>query len=731
VDGATEFSIASRAMENRISLSAGQSLFNVVLGSLQAAHLPRSEAFLFLLRTPRGGWFTFLFGLLVFSGKALGGDADWTSHIEPLLKEHCAECHSPTKAKSDLDLSSLQSILRGGDRGSAVIPGHPDQSNLYKFLSSESDLHMPPGKRKPLAPEEIALIRKWIQELPIGAPGAADHSGESPINPATTAKPRITWEPPSNMSGAQVVDRFLQLAWKLDKVEPAKRVDDATFARRLYLDLVGRIPTVQETANFAGSRAKDKRAQLIEDLLSSDEYPRRMRELFDSVLMSRRGVEWEDKRANQKWFSYLEDAFRRNRPWDEVVREMIVARPERAEDRGAVWYLYERQNNPQAVAEALAPVVFGVQVQCAQCHDHMVAREIKQAHYWGMVAAFNRSKNVDTPNGPGVAESAIGGFVSFANLKKESQPARLVFFNGRRIDESWPKEGEKEVDATDLYLVPPPVAAAASTNNAPRRRRERAAKVDEAAVPKFSRRTAFAEAVTRDNPLLARALVNRVWAMLFGRGIVHPVELMDSKHPPSHPELLDWLARDFEQGGYDVKWLIRTLCNTSAYQLDSRTAGSRKTKQTVRDSFAHALDKPLSAEQLFRSLLIATGNTPDTNGTVTGKSEKELRQAFIAQFPDVFPAEYNSTLHQAMFLSNSPLFDHLLASRDDNLAARLPALRDSESRVREAFAVVFGRKPDRDELRECVNYLNTRPPETGAKQLLWAMLSSAEFQLNH
>jgi hypothetical protein len=278
-------------------------------------------------------------------------------------------------------------------------------------------------------------------------------------------------------------------------------------------------------------------------------------------------------------------------------------------------------------------------------------------------------------------------------------------------------------------------------------------------------------------------MVNRIWAMLFGRGLIHPVDLMDSKHPPSHPELLDWLARDFERSGYDVKRLIRALCNTKAYQLDSRTRAEPKRTATVSegpvaaptqattfsdnpdpsthtntlrlgsataalprqthparpakgkpappDSVARALDKPLSAEQLFRTLLVATGNQPDAEGKVAGRSEKEIRHAFVAQFPDVFPADYNATLHQAMFLSNSPLFDQLLTPRDNNLAARLASLSDSEARVRAVFAAVFGREPERDELRECAAYLSARSSEAGVKQFLWALLSSAEFQLNH
>jgi hypothetical protein len=359
----------------------------------------------------------------------------------------------------------------------------------------------------------------------------------------------------------------------------------------------------------------------------------------------------------------------------------------------------------------------------------MIAREIKQAHYWGTVSAFNRSKNVETPEGPAVAESAIGGFISFANLKKESQAASLTFFNGRKVDETRPKDGEKETDTPALYLVPPEKTSEAPAGKSGKRRD--AAKATVAAVPKFSRREAFADAVTRDNPLLARAMVNRVWAMLFGRGLVHPVELMDSKHPPSQPELLDWLAKDFARNGCDVKKLIGALCNTRAYQLDSRLPSSAKSRTASPDSFARALDKPLTAEQLYRSVVSASGNLPDKEGKIAGQSEAQLRRAFVAQFPDLFAPEYNATLYQAMFLSNSPLFDPLIAPRGDNLAARLLAERGEKDRVRIAFRAVFGREADAEELRQCTSYLSARSPEAGVKHLLWAMLSSAEFQLNH
>ncbi len=655
--------------------------------------------------------------LLLPFQRAVASDPDpfWTDHVEPVLETHCRKCHNPTKARSGLDLSSLPTLLRGGDRGAAVLPGRPEESNLIALLAATADPHMPPKGQ--LSEEDLGVLKEWIRRLgkaQTRATGDADSAAKSDAaSSAGNSTHRWDWTPPADWNPSRVVDRFLEHGWELKHVKPAQPADDATFVRRLYLDLAGRIPTAAERDQFLRDRRRDRREHLVDELLSGPDWPRHMAEVMDVVLMGRRGPDAEAQREKNAWFAFLETVFRENRPWDQVVRELIVARPERAEDRGAAWYLYERKGNAQTMAESVAPVVFGVQIKCAQCHDHMVAREIKQAHYWGLVAAFNRTKNVDTPAGPGLSESAIGGFVSFANLKKESQPALMTLFNGRSIAEPWPKEGEKEVDSPEKYLVPPP----AEKQPAPA-----------PAVPRFSRRLALADAVGRDNPLLARAMVNRVWALVLGRGLVHPVDLMDSKHPPSHPELLDWLSRDFAAHGYDIRRLVRVLVTTRAYQLDSRP---RMGKAVPVDSFAVALEKPLSAEQVYRSLLEVTENTPDPGGQVAGRPAREIRHAFIRQFPDLFPAEYSATLQQAMFLSNSPLLKALLEPRGDNLTARLIAVEDPRKRAREAIRAVLGRDPDREELKEATRYLDSRKPEPGTQQLVWALLTSTEFQTNH
>jgi hypothetical protein len=642
----------------------------------------------------------------------------WADHVEPILKEHCVECHSPTRSKSRLDLSTFQNALRGGDRGAGFVPGRPEESSLYLLLKPGADPHMPPKKQ--LSDEQLALIRTGIEKLE--AKPAAAASSESAAHSSTSlatgavAVRKPVWVPPAGMAPSAVIDGFLERGWKARKVRPAARADDATWLRRIHLDLVGRIPTEEDVARFQRLPARKRRETTVDGLLAHPEHPRHLREMFDVLWMGRPTGNAEAQRRDHHWYEFLETSFRENRPWDAMVRDLIVARPAKPEQRGLVQFLYERQNNPQAMAEAVAPLVFGLQIGCAQCHDHMVAREIKQAHYWGMVAAFNRSKNVDSDAGFGLAESAIGGFVSFANLKKESQQARLVFFNGRTVDEPWPADGTKEVDAPEKYRVPPP------------KNKERP---PAPAEPQFSRRQALAEAVTRDNPLLARAAVNRVWAMFLGRGLVHPVDLMDSQHAPSHPELLDWLAQDFEHNGYDLRRLIRNLVLSQAYQLDSRPAPG---KAPADEAFARAIEKPLSAEQLARSLILAAGpwkadaKSPAASVTVDPTS---LQRALVRDFPNLFAPEYNATLQQALFLSNSPVLESMLQPRSGNLAERLAGLADDSTRVKTAFEAVLGRNPDRDELRASVAYLQEHPGQGGWSQFLWALLSGAEFQVNH
>ncbi len=631
----------------------------------------------------------------------------WDNDVLPVLDRYCFKCHAGVRQKSGLDLRSLDTILRGGERGPAIIPGKPEESRLMTFLAPDADPHMPPEGKKQVTPEEMGLLRQWIAKLPAPSFCSATNSAWVDAYLANLRKSEIPSEVPADATPPnEAIESILAADWKEQNIRPAPLTDELTFVRRIYLDLSGRIPTPHEVESFLASDAPNRRETLIDMLLESADYAKHMRDMFDVVLLGRPRGRGETSRRDHDWFSYLEDSFRRNRPWNEMVTEMVLARATNAPIRGASQFLYERRNNHQAMAEALAPVAFGMQIGCAQCHNHPLSWEIEQRHYWGLVAAFNRSKNVDTPSGIGLSESAIGGFVQFTNLKKESQPAVLAFLNGKIVDEKRPAADEKEKDDPELYTVPPG---------------KEGAKADSPAIPKFSRRAALAEAVTHNNPRLAKAFVNRIWQILMGRGIVHPVDQMDSRHRPSHPVLLDWLAADFERHNYDIKRLVRAIVTSRTYQLDSKGVG-----QIPPSSFARALDKPLSAEQLAASLWVATGNFPASE-----ERQNALRKAIVEKFPDFMPTVYNPSPEQALFWSNSPVIDTLLKPEKGNTTAQLLALESPEARLTKAFDLVLGRKPTTAEIDQLKTLGVSASSEISVKNLLWSLLTSAEFQLNH
>ncbi len=621
----------------------------------------------------------FIFPLLslIAAAPLLGADdarALWTGGVQALLDQHCVKCHGPLKKKSALELDTVEAVLKGNEDGAVVVPGKPDESPLIAAFAADADPHMPPKKQ--LTDHEIAKVRTWIAAL-----------GE-PSRETTVARPSI---PSISTDPTAAIDHFLNAEWNARGVAPTPICDDRVFVRRVFLDLAGRIPTREEASAFLEN---NDRAALVDRLLAGDEYPRAFREIWDALLMGRNAGRREKRRQENGWFDFLEGAFKRDRPWDEVVRVMITGRPEKPEDKGAQWFLFERRNEFQPMAEAIAPVIYGTRVDCAQCHDHPLAREIKQGHYWGLVAAFNRSKNVEK-GAPAVGESAVGGFVNFTNLKKESQPAVMAMLTGRTIDEARPAPDVKQEDSPEGYVDP---AAAVK-------------------VPKFSRRAALADAATRGNPLLARAFVNHTWAILMGRGIVHPVDEMNSKNPPSHPELLDWLAADFSTHAYAPRRLVRAIVLSRGYQL---SAG----KSADPSAFAAAAEKPLTAEMIARSARIASGRTPD---------DAALRQTFVEAFPDVLPRVPRTTIQQAMLLANSEKFSALYAPETGNAAERLAALATPEDRVREAFHLALTREPDADELAQGTSFLKAREdkPALADGQLLWALAAGPEFLTNH
>ena len=521
---------------------------------------------------------------------------------------------------------------------------------------------------------------------------------------AACAQTVSTSEPllPLGVDPAKVIDLFIEQGWQRQKLQPAPICDDAAFARRIHLDLIGRIPTRDELDRFVQNSDSRKRVQLVELLLQSSEHPRHMSELFDAMFLGRTDVRGLQHRAETGWTNYLEDNFAKNRPWNEVVEELLLARPQTQAARGAAWYLVSRNDKHQEMAEAVSKDLFGVRIDCAQCHNHPLADEIGQRHYWGLVAFFNRSKNCDTPWGKGLNESAIGGFSEFANIEGQSQPNELVYLGDVKVAEPRPAKDAKENDLDELYFP--------SVDGQPR-------------VPKFSRRQKFVEEIARDNPLIAKAFVNRIWGWMLGRGIVQPVDMLDSYHPSSHPELLDWLGRDFANSGYDVRRLIRAIAQSQTYQL-----ASPRTEFVDPQWFAHGLTKPLTAEMLHRSWLIVF--QPEDLGrweTLTVRAE------IMKSFPDVLADEPQSTVTQGLLLTNGDLLNQLADEQNSKFMKRLSKQTDNALCIEEIFTQCLGRQPDADERERCLRLLGaaTLQRPQAIRSLVWALATSAEFRFNH
>ena len=497
----------------------------------------------------------------------------------------------------------------------------------------------------------------------------------------------------------QAVDQFIREGFGRFGVEPSPRCEDDRFVRRIYLDLAGRIPTRGETQQWMAS-SRD-RVELIDQLLQSEDFVRHFADLFDAILMGRSSEKKYQERQANHWRSYLERTIRDNRPWPEVVEEILLARPEDADAQGAVWFLYERNNDFQKIAESIAPSIFGVRIECAQCHDHMMADEIKQAHYWGLVAFFNRGKNSKDGGKLSVDESAVGGFSDFADLSGSSTPNYLAFLDAETVPEDRPAADSEEKDSEDLYVSHP----------SPLVNR----------VPKFSRRERFVKDVVRNHPRLAQAFANRVWAILMGRGLVHPYDQMDSMHAPSHPELLNWLATDVRESNYDLRRLVRGIVLSDAYQQSS----VRRKGHEDPSSFAWYLERPLTGEQFARSVVVSLRDAADASEIA----------AFRQQFPEVLPSDFVSTVKDALFLTNGEPLDRLINSSQQasHLIPQLLAADSSQSQVQVLFQALYCREADDIEKEAVVSYLSEHSgsPAEAMKQVVWSMLSSAEFRLNH
>jgi len=501
---------------------------------------------------------------------------------------------------------------------------------------------------------------------------------------------------------------------KADGKAPAAISDDAEFLRRVSLDFSGKIPSVEQARAFLADRSPRKRAELIDRLLASPDYAERMTDLFHVFLMERLG-------EHQEWAKYLKLSFEKNKPWNQMVREILRADPADEANRGAAfWYAKRLENygeNPvdyPALTRDVGRLFLGKNLQCAQCHDHLFIDDYKQQHFQGLFA-FVRNAYLSDSKAPTVGEKPTTEKVNFMSVfKKVPKATGPAVPGGKEFDPPPFKKGEEYIKAPDPKSKTPPAL-------------------------KFSPLAILAEQLPAETtPGFSHNIVNRLWFMLMGRGIVHPLDLHHSANPPSHPELLDLLAREFVAHRYDIKWLLRELALSDAYQRSSVLSAS--SEAPAADKFLNAIEKRLSAEQLMWSMLQATG---ERDGLLAPRKNdkaptlEQVRAKFIKAFgnPVREPEdEFAPSLNAALFLSNDPLVLGWLSAHPGNTLDRLSKLTDADKIADELYLSVLTRLPTAQERQTLKSYLSKEKPgpkDAMLSQWMWALLASTEFCVNH
>jgi hypothetical protein len=520
--------------------------------------------------------------------------------------------------------------------------------------------------------------------------------------PAQAGAPPARRQPDDAAKLAAKIDEHIGAGYARARVKPAAPVDDAIFFRRVSLDVVGRIPPSMDVRRFLADRAPDKRARAVERLLDTPGYANHFTNIWRDLLLPEATTDINRRYLTPAMERWLFKQFSENAPYDQMVRDILTLPLDKARDGRYVEEIYfgggniatpmpfflAKEGKAEELAAATARLFLGVRLECAQCHDHPFGKW-KREQFWGQAAFF-----------AGIRRSGRGGDFFVGDLREVNDRRELAIPNTERVAQARFLDGKE-----------------------PRWRY------------KVNARTTLADwMVARDNPFFARAAVNRMWAHFFGIGLVDPVDDFNDANLPSHPELLDELARQFAAHNFDFKFLIRAITQSKTYQLSSVYTGPAPDARL----FARMPVKGLSGEQLYDSILMATGirdNTPRRQRAFFFGSE---RQQFLEKFAaQEKRTETLTSIPQALTLMNNQMIAN--ATHPDRSAvlgavANAPFMTTA-GRVEALYLAALSRKPRSDELARFTRYVDSGGAAGDKKKALsdvfWALLNSTEFILNH
>ncbi len=510
--------------------------------------------------------------------------------------------------------------------------------------------------------------------------------------------------PVADLPAAQnFIDELVFKRLKQLGLPPSEVCDDATFIRRVTLDVAGRLPTMDEVAKFVADTAADKREKLIDHLLDRQDYADYFANKWSAVLRNRRRAATDDMAPTTAFHTWIRDSLAANKPYDQFVREVLTATGEEIKTPPVVWY--RELKEPTAAMEDAAQLFLGQRIGCARCHHHPFEKWSQQ-DYYGFAAFFTR---IDVKDPKPLTIKKGQPLLPKVPASVEHQPGTAEAKN--------PRTGK---------MVKPTGLGAGAPMEVP-------AKDD----PRLKLADWMAD---KDNPFFARALVNRYWKHFLGRGLVDPEDDMRVTNPASNPELLDALAKHFVESKFDLKELVRTICTSRTYQL---SAVPNRFNAEDRQNHSRYLPKRLNAEVLLDAIDDVTGSKTAFKGAPTGTRAVQLPDNlfdsyFLSVFgrPDAASAcecERNgdASLAQCLHMFNSAeILGKTAGKRASDLAKDK---RPHEERLRDLYLIAVSREPSKDEMTALTAYLDRKKSnvQQAYEDIIWALLNTKEFMFNH
>jgi hypothetical protein len=532
------------------------------------------------------------------------------------------------------------------------------------------------------------------------------------LNASVDAAPVVAKTPPAPRTVSATVDRVITAKLAHHKIPASGNADDAEFLRRVSLDITGKIPTAAKAKAFLDSKDPNKREKLIDELLASPDYGKHFGELWAHLIVNAGNSSPNvDTKPLSAW---LAKQFNDGKGWDSTVREILTATGPVNSSPASVFYQANTDDNklePAMLASSTTQLFLGVQISCAECHAHPFAKWTQQ-DFWGLAAFYGRTKL----QGNSVSEVMPG-----ANAKGNKKNATAAIG-----------------DNTGSIKIPATGGNKGAGKVVPARL------LEEKTLPDLKDakdlRPVLAEWMTSaQHPRFARAATNRLWAHFLGAGFLSVDDCNESE--PTHPEALAALTETFVNANFDLKHLIRCICNTEVYQRTSKTLPGNKDDEEL---FSHVRVKALSPEQLYDSLTTAYGVTdlplfadikpsaPPKKGNaklaleVRGARDTFLR-FYAKQHDYTGNTEYNQGIPQHLKLMNAPAMNRVPVAVEK--LAKSGAKPDDA--IEELYLAAFSRRPTADEQKTMLEYVNGKPDKPQAyANILWALVNSSEFALN-